>query len=281
MSRSRQSVLVRASAFDARKIDWPGIGAGWPQLVFPAHGAPTIIVRDRQWVVPRGQGLWLGARVRHRIRSAATVGIRAVYFQPGTAGLPRRSPCLIRISPLLREVLRRVLELTTLKGDLPAHRRLLAVLIDELAELRRPSLADQTPLDPRAARAAALIRSQPHRVVTIAEAAAAASTSARTLARLFREETGLGVGAWARGARLSHAIQLLAEGRSVGEAGFGAGYGSSSAFIAAFRRVHRVTPARYFTTEHPIVADGAPVSLPRSTRRTTRPGRSHPNPDRR
>ncbi|MBM4187777.1 MAG: helix-turn-helix transcriptional regulator [Gemmatimonadetes bacterium] len=49
-------------------------------------------------------------------------------------------------------------------------------------------------------------------------------------------------------------MRLEGDSASVSEAAFGAGYGSGSAFIAAFRRVHRVTPARYFTAEYPVVA---------------------------
>lgn len=259
MSRKRHPpIIARSAAFDTTTTDWHGIGTGWHQLLFPTRGAVRVTVGDKQWVVPPGQGLWIGAGVRHRIRTTAAVGIRAVFFPIRTPGLPSRLPRPMRITPLLRELLRRVLELETLNGGEPAHHRLLAVLIDELREYRRPGLQLRTPVDPRAAKAAALVRHAPRMTLSLRAAASQAATSARTLARLFRAETGMGFGAWQRQARLAHAVQLLGDGHSVGAVARAVGYESTSAFIAAFKQVHQVTPARYLSTEQPVLSTPMP-----------------------
>ncbi|MBD5633132.1 MAG: helix-turn-helix domain-containing protein, partial [Candidatus Eremiobacteraeota bacterium] len=59
-------------------------------------------------------------------------------------------------------------------------------------------------------------------------------------------ETGLSPRAWLRRARLSAAAVALASGASVSEAAFASGYGSPSAFVAAYRLTFGVTPGRAF-----------------------------------
>jgi AraC-like DNA-binding protein len=67
----------------------------------------------------------------------------------------------------------------------------------------------------------------------------------RTLERLFRNETGMSFGLWRQKARLSDAVRLLAEGRSVTDAALDTGYSSVSAFIAAFKRTFGCTPGQW------------------------------------
>jgi AraC-like DNA-binding protein len=70
--------------------------------------------------------------------------------------------------------------------------------------------------------------------------------SGRTLARVFRAETGMSFGRWRAQLRLAAALPLLAEGLPVTVVAHRVGYGSASAFVAAFRRAVGVPPGRYF-----------------------------------
>lgn len=249
MSRSRQSpAVVRTAAFDLRRQAFPGIGGGWPQLLFPFKGTINATVGDQVWVVPTGQGLWIGRGLRYHVRVTTAAGIRAVFFHPTVQRLPTRQPRRIAISPLLREILRRILEIGQLDAGDTGHQHLLAVLIDELTATRRLPLRISTPADPRAAAAATAIRSSvgAHRPISVV--ARAAATSPRTLSRLFRVETGLGVGAWRQQVRLGRAVELLGDGEPVSRVAGAVGYRSPSAFVAAFKRAFGVTPTRYFAT---------------------------------
>ena len=67
---------------------------------------------------------------------------------------------------------------------------------------------------------------------------------ARTIQRLFRDETGQRFTQWRRRLRLLNALQLLNDGVSVTVAGVEAGYASTSAFVAAFREEMGFTPAK-------------------------------------
>jgi AraC-like DNA-binding protein len=72
--------------------------------------------------------------------------------------------------------------------------------------------------------------------------------SARTLARLFTAETGMGFERWRTPARLAAALPLLAAGTPVSATAHHVGYATPSAFVAAFRREVGSTPADYFRT---------------------------------
>ena len=63
--------------------------------------------------------------------------------------------------------------------------------------------------------------------------------------REFLEETGMRFVEWRQRLRLIHAIIALENGASVTAAGTGAGYASTSAFIAAFRAQTGETPAKF------------------------------------
>jgi AraC-like DNA-binding protein len=63
--------------------------------------------------------------------------------------------------------------------------------------------------------------------------------------RLFREETKMTFSRWRQQLRLLHAMQRLASGEKVTAAALDAGYNSTSAFIAMFRKQLGKTPARY------------------------------------
>ncbi|MFC7555338.1 helix-turn-helix domain-containing protein [Pseudoroseomonas wenyumeiae] len=59
--------------------------------------------------------------------------------------------------------------------------------------------------------------------------------SARTLARRFEAELGMSLRSWRRRLRLFKAIELLGGGLGVTQTAMELGYGSTSAFIYAFR----------------------------------------------
>ena len=80
------------------------------------------------------------------------------------------------------------------------------------------------------------------------EWAADAGASARTVTRLFPQETGFSFTEWRQQARLMRALELLSAGQPVTAIAFELGYETVSAFIALFRRHFGVTPARYCVT---------------------------------
>jgi AraC-like DNA-binding protein len=80
---------------------------------------------------------------------------------------------------------------------------------------------------------------------TIERLAAFAGASSRTLARLFERELTMTFGRWRHQVRLARALSRLTAGEAVKSVARDAGYSSSSAFTAMFRRILGASPTRY------------------------------------
>jgi len=230
----------------ASAYTWRDRESDWGQLLFASRGMLTVHTDTGLWVVPVHQAVWVPVQVRHSVEVAGGVAMRSLYLDASLCGRLPGTCRVVEISPLLREILRRALRLGTLDRRKTEERHLLDVLLDELTVLPLTPLDLPMPRDPRAARAAALMRAEPAAPHTLAEVARAAAASPRTLERLFRSETGLPFGVWRQRARLLRALQRLAEGDTVAGAAGAVGYESTSAFVAAFRRALGTTPGRYF-----------------------------------
>ena len=130
----------------------------------------------------------------------------------------------------------------------PARARLIDFLIDQLSALPAIPLQLPLPKDVRARRAAEYLRAHPDDAGAIESVAKRVATSARTLERVFRKETGMTIGKWRQQLRLLEAMRSLAAGRPVTAVALEVGYESPSAFIAMFKRTLGTTPHRYFTS---------------------------------
>jgi AraC-like DNA-binding protein len=162
----------------------------------------------------------------------------AAFDMPGTCHV-------LPISPLLRELIVRATELPMdYDEDGPAGH--LVALI--LAELRgAQSLPLHLPL-PKEARLMAICRAlldEPGDPRSLGDWAHAVHASERTLARLFRRETGLSFGAWRQQVRVLEAMGRLGGGEPVTQVALDLGYDSVSAFSAMFRRAAGTTPSGY------------------------------------
>lgn len=86
---------------------------------------------------------------------------------------------------------------------------------------------------------------EPSTRTTLAEWATKVGASERTMARLFREELGLGYQQWRQQVVLAHALPLIARGLPISDVAAASGYASDSAFSAMFKAAMGQSP-RYF-----------------------------------
>ena len=220
----------------------------WPQLIYASAGVMTVWTEEGSWIAPPHWAVWAPANVRHGIRFSGQSAMRTLYMRPQeSAGLPAQCS-VIAVSPLLRELILRTVEIGMLDERTPSHRAMARLIVDEVRDRPTPSLDLPMPASVAARRAAEQILEG----VPAGEIAEIA-LSTRTLERRFAEETGMTVGRWRRQARLLDALRQLASGQSVKVVAQDAGYSSPSAFVSAFRSVYGVTPARYF--DSPQVTD--------------------------
>jgi AraC-like DNA-binding protein len=244
--RHRDPIVLRTYAFGhSSGYTIPPHKHDWSQLICAASGVMTVHTTAGSWVVPPERGVWVPGGVMHSIEMSGQVSVRTLYIAAGFGRRRLPKTCtVINISPLMRELILYAITMKVLDRTNSAQARLIGVLVDQIQTMPEIPLDLAMPSDPRARRAAELLRANPG-TATLDSVARAAGASKRTLERRFRLETGLGLGRWRQQLRLSHALRLLAQGEPVTSVALESGYQSTSAFIAMFKRTLGTTPLRY------------------------------------
>jgi AraC-like DNA-binding protein/mannose-6-phosphate isomerase-like protein (cupin superfamily) len=216
------------------------------QLIYAVEGVLTIVSADGRWVVPPQRGVWVPAGTVHRVAARSAYSLCSLYVSAHLRrALPTRS-CVVEVTPLLREALRTAApsaDAYALRG--PVH-RLLEVAVDQIAGLPVVPLFLPALADPRAAKVAAALTADPSDRRTLAQWGYSFGASARLLERAFKRDTHLTFSQWRTQLRLMSALELLADGQPVTQVALAVGYEDPSSFIAVFRSMLAVTPARYF-----------------------------------
>jgi AraC-like DNA-binding protein/mannose-6-phosphate isomerase-like protein (cupin superfamily) len=246
------------------------------QLVYARSGVMTVGTADGSWVVPPQRAVWVPGGTDHRIRMAGAVRMRTLYLDRGAArGMPAHC-CVVAVSPLLRELILRAMELEPLYPERGAEQRLVDVLLDEIGSTPIAPLHLPLPSEPRLRVVVDGLLADPTDARSLAAWARTAGASARTLARLFEREAGMSFGAWRRQARLLRSLELLGSGESVTSVALALGYAGPSAFISMFRRNLGTTPARYFEETRPPPGAAGQGADSRVGRRAARPREGNP-----
>jgi len=214
------------------------------QLACSDRGLLRIRSEHGTWLLPPSLALWIPANVPHAVESEGDAVMRSAYVDPVSCPhIDWRDPTVVEVTPLLRALVEH-LDRTDLTPDARARAEL--VLLDELRPVPVTSVSVPEPRDPRARAVAAGLRAHPSDSRPLAAWGGQVGASARTLARLFVAETGLGFGQWRERLRMQAALPFLAEGLPIESVARRVGYASASSFTAAFHRVVGVTPRQYF-----------------------------------
>ena len=215
------------------------------QLLYAVSGAMRIETAEAAYLVPPSMALFLPAGVPHAVRMDGPVAMRALFLREDAATRIGMEAAVIAVSPLLREVILAACAepLDWALGGRGHH--LAELALDEIARAAAVRLRLPMPQDDRLRRAVALLLARPDGAArSLEDLAAAAGASSRTLARLFRAETGLSFRQWRQQARMAEAMGALTAGASPARAAFLAGYASQPAFGAAFRGLFGMTPGQ-------------------------------------
>jgi AraC-like DNA-binding protein len=206
------------------------------QLLHAQSGIMRIETAQAAWIVPPARALWMPPEYPHSVAMRTRVEMRTIYIdQAACAGLPQQ-PLLVEISGLLRELILAALEEPVDYEEAGRGGIVAQLILTELARLRERPLDVPMPRDARALRVARALlddSSLDHGLDRWAEQAGA---SRRTLARIFRSETGLGFAEWRARLRAIDGLARLSDGASVAETAASVGYSSPSAFSAMIRR---------------------------------------------
>jgi AraC-like DNA-binding protein len=212
------------------------------QLIFSIAGAMTVRSERALWILPPSHALWMPPGITHQIRASGPVEFRSLYVQRAHA---KRIGCdcrVVFVSPLLRELIVRAVELPALYDEGGMEGRLMRLLMDEVTRLPAQPLGLRMPSDPRLVKLCERVLADLGTTETIAKLGAAAGLSERSVIRLFRKETGLSFRRWHNQARLLKAFELFHAGRSVTRIALDLGYSGPSAFTKMFRRAMGKAP---------------------------------------
>jgi len=212
-------------------------------------GLVHVHAEHGSWMLPPHRAGWMPPGELHTISISGQLSGWGAFIRPDIDhGLPDH-PCVIGVTDLMRELVRRASSWTWHEQLDPEQERVMAVLLDEVRRAPHESLHLPMPLDRRLLRIAQAVLEQPHDNRSLDDWATWAGLSARSLSRLFRTETALSFAQWRQQARLSRALEWLAEGEPVAEVADALGYASVSAFVSMFRRSFGTSPKRYFARQ--------------------------------
>jgi AraC-like DNA-binding protein/mannose-6-phosphate isomerase-like protein (cupin superfamily) len=233
----------------------------WAQVAISISGVARITAGRSTYLVPAWRAVWIPPNVEHVVSVVEATELRTLYVHqdrdavgPGVASDARSAwQCcrVLEVSPLLREL---VLQMDIgIDGAAPPGAELLArerrlgeLVLDELRRAAPVRLGIELPQDKRLRALCEAVLADPSRHATLDGWAGESAASARTVARLFRQQLGTSFGPWRQQVLLARALTLAAQGKPMGLIASELGYASASAFTAMVRRAVGQPPSRFF-----------------------------------
>lgn len=233
----------------------------WAQLAYSPVGVLRLTTDHGTYLVPPSRAVWVPPQVMHAVTVEADTELRTLYLYqaPGRAGPgvaiaeePLWQTCrVLEVSELLRAL---IMQLdvqpdgaVSVPPEVLARERLLAALVlDELARATPVPLGVPLPQDKRLRALCLAILEDPCRHASLDAWAAHSGASARTLARLFRQELQTTFLRWRQQVLLARALVLAAQQRPLGQIAAELGYANPSAFSAMVRRALGQRPRDLF-----------------------------------
>ncbi len=222
-------------------------------LLWSASGTLRMEAGDRAWTLPPARAALIAAHRPIRIHLPGPVTACSALFSPGFVPDPPAALRVFDMTPLARALLLECRDFGPEGRPLDDHGRLLfrtlAAVTWKLA-LRPTSAVMPLGRSPALLRALALTEAQLREAApSFEEIAAEVAVSPRSLARRFEAELGMTWRQALRRMRMIRAVEALAASSApVTTIAFEVGYGSLSAFNAAFRDFAGVTPSAYRTS---------------------------------
>lgn len=232
-------LLTTGMMEQADPYSWPPHAHDEHELIWSSRGVVTILVDGRVWNVLPGTGLWIPRGVVHEGHMDGGVAFRVTLFAPETWGRGWESTTAVNVNDAVQQLLVHL----AITG-MPAEERLRAqqVCIDMLEPVESNIISVPIPNDPRIRELVDGVLKNPADDRSLEQWACRLNLSSRTIARTFSAEVAMSFAHWRRLVRMRYAHGLLSEGLSVSTVGRRAGYGTTSSFVAAFRKVVGRTP---------------------------------------
>lgn len=249
---SRERVKMVAMTYDNGQIaDTHSHRRG--QLVYAVSGVMEVTAENKQWRVPPQRAVWIPPQIAHSMMAHGAVELRTIYIPPNVVSERfADSPRMIAVSPLLRELILRGIDLHAALPTEELKARIVSLAITELELLleestHTPEYALPLPSgsDKRMTRICNAILEDPGHPFGLEEWAHEVGASKRTLARRFQSEFGMSFLNWRQQVRVAAARLRLDQGDPVTVIASDLGYETPAAFSLMFRKLTGVSPSKY------------------------------------
>ncbi|MEV8479819.1 helix-turn-helix transcriptional regulator [Streptomyces sp. NPDC051173] len=214
------------------------------QVLYAATGVMKVETADGSWTIPTARAVLIPPMIRHQVTMTG-VSTRSLYIEPAAVPWFPTHCQAVDVSALLRAL---ILEAVEMEPRYPEHSRdaaVAALLLHELGNLTPLPLDVPLPSDPGLRRLCEAFLQKPDIHDPPARWCTALSVSERTLARLFRRDTGLSFSTWRQRACVLHSLQHLAGGMPVTRIAAMLGYDNPAAYTAAFKKLLGRPPTAY------------------------------------
>ncbi|WP_413726207.1 AraC family transcriptional regulator [Sodalis sp. RH16] len=217
------------------------------QLIFTLKGVVRVLTERHIWTLAPRRALWLPGGMPHELHAINDVTTHNIYLFPPLTRDFWYDDVALQVTPLLYELIKSWHQAQQ-AAELNRVEMSTTLLLDELRRCPRATVCMvPLPRDRRVLSVCDTLLGEPENNDTLENWGNRVGASARTLARLFRDETGMGFSQWRQQLRLAEAVTHLAQGRPINLLANSLGYQSPSAFIAMFKKTLGETPRRYLS----------------------------------
>lgn len=243
-SPSPEPITVRAQTIPARHY-FAEHAHNWSQVVYAISGVLTVAVEGHSFVISPEQAVWLPTGLRHRVGTLLGAEFRSLWIADGAGVDLPETPTVFDVPSLLKFL---IVEAADIEGrDDPDGyaRRVTELIFDQLRRVQLVARALPWPRGGALAKLCEALYANPSDPRGPEDWGKELGMSGRTLARRFDAEMGMSMRSWRRRLRLFKAVELLGGGVNVTRTGLELGYGSTSAFVYAFRTEMGCSPQAY------------------------------------
>ncbi len=227
------------------ETSYPWHSHSWGELNYSFSGVMSMKLEHQFFLSPPPYGIWMPPHIEHQAQARYEANHCCLYIREKLCGDFPRDACALTISPLIRAILA---HLRSQHMDHPANEaenRLFHVLLDQLKQAPKQGNYLPTSDDPLLKPVLDSLYQRPGDNRSLAAWADVAHTTERTLARRCDNDLGIPFSEWRQRLRVITALKMLEAGRTVESIAIDLGYGSSSAFIAMFRKMVGASPMEF------------------------------------
>lgn len=216
------------------------------QLIFASSGVMECTTHDGRWLIPPQLALWMPDGTEHVMHARTQVDLRTLWIRAdeAPARLPE-SPTLIYVTPLLRELILRALDMPLGAGLSGNALHIVALIMYELEFSRVGNFHVPRVSNARLKPVEEALRQDPGDTRDMAAWASLANMSPRTFARHLSAEVGMSFADWRQQIRLTEAMVRLVSGEPISLIAVSLGYENIGSFSRMFKRAMGASPSEF------------------------------------